>query len=1148
MADSINSKAKEYYDNDDTGGSLNSNLKDFLVQQGATGKSINTLWRDYAYGEGGTSLNTRLRNLWGTSGSLMKRWKDTLGLTWDELKAFFNFRDIEPDFLLDGSTSFDGSNDYISIADADNLSFGDSSTDSAFSISAWIKMDDATNFPIVAKGVFNTNGEYYLSTLSDDKLYFFLLDESGSSTREYIHTSPTLTTYENQWVHITATYDGRGGTEANAGQKVYINGSVASILKNGGGSYVAMENLTSDVYIGRYDSNYADGSIANVGIWNRELSASEVESIYWRGSYSELKGTELTNLVSWYDLNSTSFGSDLITNGDDWTGASSSTKPTGWSGSGGGSPTHTIVDLSSVNNFDSSTLRFTADGVRNIFQNVVLDGARYKVEFAYRTDSSSNYIYVGNSLNTIALSNTGLSGDATVVSQEITSNGGGVGIQIITGGSTIEISYLRVYPVSAPDSEGTNDGTIVGATTNSDSYSGESPFKPRIQDKSNHMNFGEVYSGRALDFDGSNDLVVVPDSSELSFGDGNDDSPQSISVWVNMDDASNFVILNKGIYHTGEYNFHISNDDFLFFDHYDEAGGGTGYSSVKVTNAVTSYEGQWTHICATYNGAGGGSASAGKKIYINGVSQSLTNADGGSYDSMANKTDDIEIGRYSNSPYANGKMASLKMFSAELTQAQVQELYTKPETVLPTGVSASNLKLDLPMQEGSGSYIYDGSGNQNHGTITGASWVTGEEYGYQSSLVRSNTPMVFDGSDDAVTVNGFRMSGNQATFSFWANVNSASGHLLDTTAPANNRLIIGFNDQKISVYHSEGGTGWKNFGLITNGVWNHIAIVINNTTASAYVNGSQLGNNETITAIDLSGSTQTTIGANAFESGGYIDGIISEFAVWDTNLDADAVSALYNSGVPLLPTSDSGNYDNSDSLVGYWRNDGNTTWTDRSTNSNDGTASGSPVEILIPEGSTEGRDSQGYYLSDTTSISNGIRLHGTEYIEVKNSQVLNVTTSATWELWMNQNAIDTSAGVIGKGSSTGSMIAFYTHSSGKFFFDIRDGNTQYAEFDYSTAFSSNTWHHLVVVYDGTLTGNSNRLKVYVDSNAITLTFVGTIPSTLPTNTDSYFIGETAPAVTIPPFNGLIDEVRIYDKALLSSEIIKNYNSGKSAHQ
>ena len=48
MADSINNKAKEYYDNDDTGGSLNNNLKDFLKQQGAEGNSLNTLWRNYA--------------------------------------------------------------------------------------------------------------------------------------------------------------------------------------------------------------------------------------------------------------------------------------------------------------------------------------------------------------------------------------------------------------------------------------------------------------------------------------------------------------------------------------------------------------------------------------------------------------------------------------------------------------------------------------------------------------------------------------------------------------------------------------------------------------------------------------------------------------------------------------------------------------------------------------------------------------------------------------------------------------------------------------------------------------------------------------------------------------------------------------------
>ena len=83
----------------------------------------------------------------------------------DSLKAYFRFYDTTPDFLLDGSTSFDGSNDYISIADANNLSFGDGSTDSAFTISAWVKMDDATGFAIASKGVYNTDGEWNLSLI-----------------------------------------------------------------------------------------------------------------------------------------------------------------------------------------------------------------------------------------------------------------------------------------------------------------------------------------------------------------------------------------------------------------------------------------------------------------------------------------------------------------------------------------------------------------------------------------------------------------------------------------------------------------------------------------------------------------------------------------------------------------------------------------------------------------------------------------------------------------------------------------------------------------------------------------------------------------------------------------------------------------------
>ena len=65
--------------------------------------------------------------------------------------------------------------DYIDCGDSDSFSFGDTATDSPFSISAWVNMADATNFITIAKDA-NSGREYVIRTLSDDKLYFYLLD------------------------------------------------------------------------------------------------------------------------------------------------------------------------------------------------------------------------------------------------------------------------------------------------------------------------------------------------------------------------------------------------------------------------------------------------------------------------------------------------------------------------------------------------------------------------------------------------------------------------------------------------------------------------------------------------------------------------------------------------------------------------------------------------------------------------------------------------------------------------------------------------------------------------------------------------------------------------------------------------------------
>jgi hypothetical protein len=42
------------------------------------------------------------------------------------------------------SLDFDGVNDYVSVPDSDDLSFGNGTTDSPFSVTAWVKADSWT--------------------------------------------------------------------------------------------------------------------------------------------------------------------------------------------------------------------------------------------------------------------------------------------------------------------------------------------------------------------------------------------------------------------------------------------------------------------------------------------------------------------------------------------------------------------------------------------------------------------------------------------------------------------------------------------------------------------------------------------------------------------------------------------------------------------------------------------------------------------------------------------------------------------------------------------------------------------------------------------------------------------------------------------
>ena len=141
-------------------------------------------------------------------------------------------------------------------------------------------MVDATRFKIIDKGVYNTDGEWRFTVGSTDKIFFNFYDESVVDCRIGRYYDTALTSYENTWIHLVGTYDGRGGADAEDGIDIYLNGVVVDDIDYKRGTYVAMENLTHDVWIGRYSTTYADGQISNLKIFNRELSSTEIDYLY----------------------------------------------------------------------------------------------------------------------------------------------------------------------------------------------------------------------------------------------------------------------------------------------------------------------------------------------------------------------------------------------------------------------------------------------------------------------------------------------------------------------------------------------------------------------------------------------------------------------------------------------------------------------------------------------------------------------------------------------------------------------------------------------------------------------------------------------------------------------------------------------------
>ena len=191
------------------------------------------------------------------------------------------------------SVEFDGTNDYVTMGDVSSLDFSNSD---AFSISAWVKLAtvSSTHKMIVSKMDETADYRGYNIRSYNGAVKVSLSNDAGTNELQFTSTANPLTT---AWHHVVFTYD---GSSASSGCTVYVDGSAEAGSWTGTLSATISNSAPFNIGSRNNGSLPFNGKIKQVGIFNAELSASDVTSIYNSGLPKDISSE--SGLVSYYRM------------------------------------------------------------------------------------------------------------------------------------------------------------------------------------------------------------------------------------------------------------------------------------------------------------------------------------------------------------------------------------------------------------------------------------------------------------------------------------------------------------------------------------------------------------------------------------------------------------------------------------------------------------------------------------------------------------------------------------------------------------------------------------------------------------------------------------------------------------------------------
>jgi len=181
---------------------------------------------------------------------------------------------------------FDGTDDYLTVADDDSLSF----SGEAVSWSGWIEVINNADLQVIVSKYDQTTGselrEWIIYLDASEKLVLQLYDESANVSCDRTTDSAVAV----GWHHIAVTYDGGDGATAMDGCNIYIDGLLVASTATNDGSFVSTENLATDVLVGSLTaaggspSFFFLGDMAQLTITGEELTAAQVWAEFLKGS------------------------------------------------------------------------------------------------------------------------------------------------------------------------------------------------------------------------------------------------------------------------------------------------------------------------------------------------------------------------------------------------------------------------------------------------------------------------------------------------------------------------------------------------------------------------------------------------------------------------------------------------------------------------------------------------------------------------------------------------------------------------------------------------------------------------------------------------------------------------------------------------